>query len=55
MYPRDAIFRLISMVKCGLLDLSGYQITGFALPQLADAIANAATTSGPFNRTVLKI
>jgi alcohol dehydrogenase len=55
MYPRDLIIRLIAMVKSGALDLSGYQITEFSLSQLADAIANAAATSGPFNRTALRL
>jgi alcohol dehydrogenase len=54
MYPREAIPRLITMVKSGLLDLARYHTTEFALPLAADAIAHAAATSGPFNRTALR-
>lgn len=55
MYPRDAISRLIAMVQSDLLDLTRYHVTEFALVQVADAIAHAAATSGPFNRTALRL
>lgn len=54
MYPRDAITRLIALVKGGLLDLTRYEVTEFPLAAIDDAIIHAARTSGPFNRTVLR-
>ena len=53
MYPREAVPRLIALVRSGQLALDGYQITEFALAEVADAIAHAARTNGPFDRTVL--
>lgn len=55
MYPRDAIIKLIGMVKSGLLDLRKYEVTEFPLGCLDDAISYAASTNGPFNRTVLRL
>ena len=55
MYPREAIPRLIAMVRSGQIDLSRYHVTEFALANVADAIVHAATASGPFNRTALRI
>ena len=53
MYPREAVPRVIALVRSGQLALDGYQITEFALAEVADAIAHAARTNGPFDRTVL--
>ena len=55
MYPRAAVPRLIALVRSGQLALDHYQITGFALSEIAEAIGHAARTSGPFNRTVLRM
>ena len=55
MYPRQAVPRLIAMVRSGRIDLSYYHVTEFALANVADAIVHAATTSGPFNRTALRM
>lgn len=54
MYPREAIMRLIAMVKSGLIDLKRYEVAEFPLASIADAIAHAADTGGPFNRTVVR-
>ena len=54
MYPREAVPRLMALVRSGQLALD-YQITEFALADVADAIVHAARTSGPFDRTVLKM
>ena len=54
MYPRDAIPRLVAMVKNGLVDLKRYEVVEFALADVSEAIVHAAATSGPFKRTVLR-
>ena len=54
MYPREAIARLVAMVRSGLLDLTHYRITEFALADIAAAIAHAGSASGPFDRTALR-
>ena len=48
MYSPDAISRLLAMVKGDLFYLTCYRVTEFALAKVADAIAHAASTSGPF-------
>lgn len=53
MYPRDAIARLVTLVHAGAIDLGHYDFTGFPLAAVQDAIAHAASTSGPFAKTVL--
>lgn len=55
MYPREAVPRLIALVRSGQLALDRYQITEFAIAEVADAIAHAARTNGPFDQTVLRM
>lgn len=55
MYPRNAVAKLIAMVKSGLLDLTGYATVEFRLASVADAITHAANTNGPFNKTALRL
>ncbi|QXQ07365.1 zinc-binding dehydrogenase [Sphingosinicellaceae bacterium] len=55
MYPRAAVPRLIAMVRSSQIDLTRYHVAEFALSDVGDAIAHAATTSGPFNRTALRM
>ena len=38
MYPREAVPRLIALVRSGQLALNGYQIAEFALAEVADAM-----------------
>jgi hypothetical protein len=45
---------MIAMVSNGLIDLSPYEVTEFQLTSIDDAVAHAAITSGPFNKTVLR-
>jgi alcohol dehydrogenase len=52
MYSRDAIGRVISLVRAGLLRLDA-EIASFSLDQVKEAVAHAAETSGPFKATVL--
>ena len=37
----------------GLVDINCYEVTEFGFVSTTDAIAHAAQTSGPFNKTVL--
>ena len=54
MYPREAIFRLVALVKSGMLDTRMYDIAEFPLTKIKQAIEHAATTAGPFAKTVLR-
>jgi alcohol dehydrogenase len=54
MYPREAIARLIAMVRNGLLDITGYEVTEFPLAQIVYAIDHAAQTVGPFSKVALR-
>jgi alcohol dehydrogenase len=52
MYPRDAIRRVVSLVRAGVLRLDA-EVASFPLERVADAVAHAAATAGPFKATVL--
>ncbi|MGD0192035.1 MAG: medium chain dehydrogenase/reductase family protein [Rhizomicrobium sp.] len=54
MYPRDAIGRMVRLVRSGLIDLAQFDLTEFALDDVNDAIAHAAATAGPLKLTVLR-
>jgi len=54
MYPREANIRLIGLVRSGLLDLSAFDVTDFALDDANDAVAHAAAHGGPFRLTVIR-
>jgi alcohol dehydrogenase len=54
MYPRDANVRLTALVRSGLLDLSQFEVTEFALPDANEAVAYAALHGGPFKLTVIR-
>lgn len=53
MYQRSANPGLIRLVESGVLDLGEDRITTFALDEINEALAHAATHPGPFDRTVL--
>lgn len=55
MYPRSAVSRLIAIIKSGQLDLGCYEAVEFPLGAVSAAIAHAANTQAPFNKTVLRI
>jgi alcohol dehydrogenase len=55
MYERDAIPRLIALVKAKQLNFSHYEITEFPLVQADAAIAHAAANAGPFSKTVFRL
>ena len=54
MYQREAIPRMVQMVRAGLVDLDQYEITEFALDRANDAVEHAAANAGPFGLTVLR-
>lgn len=53
MYPPDANIRLIKLVRSGLLDLSHFEVTKFALDQVNEAVAHAAANEGRFKLTTI--
>ncbi|SHH40930.1 alcohol dehydrogenase [Jatrophihabitans endophyticus] len=53
MYRLDVVPRLLAMVRSGVLDLAGDDVTTFPLDDVAAAVAHAAAHGGPFERTVL--
>jgi alcohol dehydrogenase len=55
MYPRQAIPRLIALVRTGLLDLGQFELSEFPLARANDAVAHAAANGGAFRMTVLKL
>lgn len=53
MYPRDAIRRMVGMIRGDLLDFRHYRTTTFPLDEVNEAVAYAAAHAGPFQQTVL--
>lgn len=53
MYSRESIPRLIGLIRSGLLKLSEFDVTTFALDEANAAIAHAAANGGPFRTTVI--
>jgi alcohol dehydrogenase len=54
MYPREAVARMVRLVRSGLIDLAQFELSEFALDHVNDAIAHAAATAGPLRLTVLR-
>lgn len=54
MYRKDAIPRMVQMVRAGLVDLEQYAVTEFGLGSANDAVAHAAANGGPRQLTVLR-
>lgn len=54
MYPRDAAARMVAMVRAGLIDLSQFDLTEFALDDANAAVAHAAANAGPRQLTVIR-
>jgi alcohol dehydrogenase len=54
MYPREANVRLTGLVRSGLLDLSQFEVTEFALDDANKAVAHAAAYGGPFKLTIIR-
>ena len=53
-YEPQAVYTLVGMVRSGLLDLSHYAVTAFALNEINTAVSHAAENSGPFRLTVVR-
>ena len=45
---------MAGLVRSGLLDLSHFEVTEFALDNANDAVEHAAANGGPFRLTVLR-
>jgi alcohol dehydrogenase len=54
MYPRDAVPRMVRLVRGGLIDLARFDLTEFGLGDVNDAVAHAAANAGPLRLTVLR-
>ena len=54
MYPREAIPRMVRMIRSGLIDLGQFEVTEFALAEANAAVAHAASDAGPRQLTVLR-
>jgi alcohol dehydrogenase len=54
MYRREAIPRMVQMIRAGLIDLAQFDLTEFPLDAANDAVAHAAANAGPRQLTVLR-
>ena len=54
MYRPDAVYRMIAMIRAGVVDLGRYDLTAFPLDRVNEAVAHAAANAGPFNLTVVE-
>jgi alcohol dehydrogenase len=54
MYPREAIPRMVRMIRAGLVDLAQFDMTEFSLDEANEAVAHAAANAGPRQLTVLR-
>jgi alcohol dehydrogenase len=54
MYAKDAIPRMVQMVRAGLVDLAQFELTEFGLDDANAAVAHAAANAGPRQLTVLR-
>jgi alcohol dehydrogenase len=54
MYPRDAVPRIVGLIRAGLIDLAQFDLTEFGLDDVNDAVAHAAANAGPLRLTVIR-
>jgi alcohol dehydrogenase len=54
MYRKEAIPRMIQMVRAGLIDLAQFEVAEFGLDEANEAVAHAAANAGPRQLTVLR-
>lgn len=54
MYPRDAIGRLLGMVRSTRIGLDAFTATEFPLERVNEAVAHAAANAGAFKMTVVR-
>ena len=53
MYPREAVGRLVNLVRAGLLSLDHFEVKTFALDAANEAVEYAAAHGGPFHLTTI--
>lgn len=54
MYSRDAIPRMVQMVRIGLIDIGQFELAEFELDSVNEAVAYASANAGPRQLTVLR-
>ncbi len=54
MYAREAVTRMVRLVRAGMIDLGKFDVTEFALDDANEAVAHAAANAGPLRLTVLR-
>lgn len=54
MYGKEAIPRIVEIVRAGLIDLGQFEVTEFGLAEANEAVAHAAANPGPRQLTVLR-
>jgi len=54
MYPPHAAVLMTGLIRAGLVNLDHFEITAFDLDHANEAVAHAATNSGPFRMTVVQ-
>ncbi|XYH98376.1 zinc-binding dehydrogenase [Sorangium sp. So ce1128] len=54
MFPREAVARLVRLIRSGLLTLDHFDVTEFGLDRANEAVAHAAASAGPFKMTVIR-
>lgn len=54
MCPREAVPRMVALVRGGLLSLDHFAVSAFALDDVNAAVAHAARDAAPFRLTVLR-
>jgi alcohol dehydrogenase len=54
MYPRAAVGRMVGPIRAGLIDLTKFDLTEFALDDANEAVAHSAANAGPRQLTVLR-
>ncbi len=55
MYPREAVPRLIAMIKAGLISLDAFSFSPFGLTDINEAVVHATNTAGPFQMTTIAL
>jgi alcohol dehydrogenase len=55
MYPPEAVTRMASMVRAGLVKLDDFAVTSFDLDHANEAVAHAALNARPFQMTVIRL
>ena len=53
MYPRQAVGRMLGLIKAGLIDLSIGDVTCFPLEKINQAVEHAALIASPFSSTIV--